>query len=179
MVPRAPFDPRNITLSPATLMPMNKRAFAEIRQLGPNDLNLMEGLMTMFGQAFDDMDTYTAKRPSVEYTKRLLGRDTFIALAAIIDSQVVGGIAAYELHKFEQERSEIYLYDLAVSAEHRRQGIATALIQKLQEMAAARGAWVIFVQADTEEEDKPAQALYSRLGEREEVLHFDIPVART
>ncbi|MBK8259396.1 MAG: AAC(3)-I family aminoglycoside N-acetyltransferase [Polyangiaceae bacterium] len=155
---------------------MNQPTPFNICQLGANDLNLMEGLVTMFGQAFDDLETYTGKRPSAEYTTRLLGRDTFIALAALIDGEVVGGLAAYELHKFEQERSEIYLYDLAVSAEHRRRGIATALIEKLREIAAQRGAWVIFVQADTDEDDKPAQALYSRLGEREEVLHFDIPV---
>jgi aminoglycoside 3-N-acetyltransferase I len=34
----------------------------------------------------------------------------------------------------------------------------------------------MFVQADTGEEDQPAIALYSKLGRREEVLHFDIPV---
>ena len=35
--------------------------------------------------------------------------------------EVVGGLAAYELRKFEQARSEFYLYDLAVSEAHRRQ----------------------------------------------------------
>jgi aminoglycoside 3-N-acetyltransferase I len=48
---------------------------------------------------------------------------------------VVCGLAAYELKKFEQERSEIYIYDLAVASEHRREGIATALIEKLKEIA--------------------------------------------
>ena len=90
---------------------------------------------------------------------------------------MTGALCAYELHKFEQERSEIYIYDLAVATTHRRRGIATALIGKLQEISAARDAWVIFVQADTQPEDGPAIALYNRLGIREEVLHFDIPVA--
>ncbi|HSN71174.1 MAG TPA: GNAT family N-acetyltransferase, partial [Steroidobacteraceae bacterium] len=57
---------------------------------------------------------------------------------------------------------------------HRRRGIAAALIRKLQQIAASRGAWVIFVQAD--HGDEPAIALYSKLGRREDVLHFDIPV---
>ncbi|MDX1556382.1 MAG: GNAT family N-acetyltransferase, partial [Xanthomonadales bacterium] len=88
---------------------------------------------------------------------------------------------AYELPKFEQERSEIYIYDLAVLASHRRQGIATGLIRELQRVASDRGAYVIYVQADTGPEDEAAIALYSGLGIREEVLHFDIPVdlART
>lgn len=88
----------------------------------------------------------------------------------------IGGIAAYELKKFEQERSEIYIYDLAVVAAHRREGVATALIKELKKIAAARGAYVIFVQADTAVEDEPAIALYTKLGLREDVLHFDIPV---
>jgi aminoglycoside 3-N-acetyltransferase I len=104
----------------------------------------------------------------------LLGSDYFIALAALKNGLVVGGIAAYELHKFEQERSEIYIYDLAVAAAHRREGIATALIQELKNIAVARGAYVIFVQADIG--DAPAIELYTKLGAREEVLHFDIAV---
>jgi len=76
------------------------------------------------------------------------------------------------LRKFERERSEIYIYDLAVAAAHRRQGVATALIDALKPIAVARGAYVIFVQAD--HGDAPAIALYTGMGTREDVLHFDI-----
>jgi aminoglycoside 3-N-acetyltransferase I len=147
-----------------------------IRQLTPDDLPLMSGLLRVFGDAFHDVETYTAKPPSAEYLRRLLGGDTFIVLAALKSGVVIGGLAAYELKKFEQERSEIYIYDLAVASAHRREGVATALIQKLKEIAAIRGTGVIFVQADTGIEDEPAIALYTKLGRREEVLHFDIPV---
>lgn len=102
-----------------------------IRQLSANDLALMESLLTTFGEAFNEVDTYSSSRPSKVYLNRLLGSDYFIALAALKNGSVVGGIAAYELQKFEQERSEIYIYDLAVAAAHRREGIATALIQEL------------------------------------------------
>jgi aminoglycoside 3-N-acetyltransferase I len=134
----------------------------------------MEALLTTFGKAFDEVETYSAARPSPAYLERLLGSDHFIALAALKNGEVVGGIAAYELQKFEQERSEIYIYDLAVAAVHRRQGIATALIQELKKIAAARGVYVIFVQADID--DAPAIALYTKLGTREDVLHFDIAI---
>lgn len=147
-----------------------------IRTITQADMALMEGLLTMFGEAFDEVQTYGAARPSETYLKRLLGSDTFIALVALKNAEVVGGLAAYELRKFEQERSEIYIYDLAVSAAHRREGIATALILELKGIAAARGAYVIFVQADYG--DDPAIALYNKLGTREEVLHFDIAVTR-
>ena len=106
----------------------------------------------------------------------MLGGHSFIAIAALKSGIVVGGIAAYELRKFEQERSEVYIYDLAVLAAHRREGIATRLIEELRKVAAERGAYVIFVQADTGVEDEPAIALYTKLGVREDVLHFDIAV---
>jgi aminoglycoside 3-N-acetyltransferase I len=147
-----------------------------IRQLGQDDSELMDALLSTFGVAFNEMETYVGKRPSAAYMRRLLGSDYFIALPALEGNKVVGGMAAYELKKFEQERSEIYIYDLAVAEEHRRKGIATSLIQELKKVAAARGAYVIFVQADTGVEDEPAIALYTKLGAREDVLHFDIPV---
>jgi len=142
--------------------------------LGSNDVALMEAMLTMFGDAFEDARSYNAARPDAAYLRRLLGSDQFIALAALKDGEVVGGIAAYELRKFEQARSEIYIYDLAVADAHRRQGVATEMIRELQRIAAARGAYVIFVQADLG--DPPAIALYTKLGKREDVIHFDIPV---
>lgn len=147
-----------------------------IHQLRPDDTVLMEGLSSMFGIAFDDVERYTASRPSARYLQQLLGNPSFIALAAVDAGAVVGGLVAYELKKFERETSEIYIYDLAVLESHRRQGIATALIEALKVIAARLGAWVIFVQADTDEDDLPAIALYTKLGVREDVLHFDIPV---
>ncbi|CAN5900301.1 N/A [soil metagenome] len=145
-----------------------------IHQLSSNDEVLMEALLTVFGEAFDEVDTYGGNRPSAGYLRGLLGSDYFIALAALKNGEVVGGIAAYELRKFEQERSEIYIYDLAVTTAHRREGIATALIRTLKRIAATRKVYVIYVQADMG--DEPAIALYTQLGVREDVLHFDIAV---
>ena len=146
-----------------------------IHLLGPADVAMMNALLTVFGEAFDEVGTYGQNRPSATYLQQLLGSDHFIALGANVGGQVIGGLAAYELRKFEQPRSEIYIYDLAVAEGHRRKGIATALIQRLQLIAASRGAYVIYVQADRD--DDAAIALYSKLGVREDVLHFDIAVA--
>jgi aminoglycoside 3-N-acetyltransferase I len=143
-----------------------------VRALGPGDLPAMRNMLAMFGEAFDEVTTYSAAQPGAAYLESLLASDSFIALAAQRGDAVVGGLAAYVLRKFERERSEIYIYDLAVAAAHRRQGIATALIAALQAEAARRGAYVIFVQADLG--DDAAVALYSKLGVREDVLHFDI-----
>lgn len=144
----------------------------DIRTLGTGDVALMRRMLVMFGEAFDDPATYGDAPPSDAYLQGLLADLTFIAIAAVRGDEVHGGLAAYVLRKFERERSEIYLYDLAVRESHRRLGIATALIDALRGLAIQRGAYVIFVQADLG--DDPAIALYTQLGTREDVLHFDI-----
>jgi aminoglycoside 3-N-acetyltransferase I len=144
------------------------------RRLGPADVPLLRTLNALFGTAFADPETYGAEPPSDAYLEGLLAKEHVIALVALAGEEVLGGLVAYELDKFERARREVYIYDLAVRAEHRRQGVATALIGHLREIAARRGAWVVYVQAD--HGDDPAIALYEKLGVREDVLHFDIRV---
>lgn len=126
----------------------------------------------MFADVFEDRESYAGSPPDDAYAARWLGNAQNIPLCAYDGDQLIGGLVAYVLEKFEQARSEIYIYDLAVRDTHRRRGVATALIATLQEIARSTGVWVIYVQADYG--DDPAIALYTRLGLREDVMHFDI-----
>ena len=146
-----------------------------VRLLSEGGVDRLRELLAVFGRAFEEDATYTGAQPSGAYLSELLSGNQFIALAALDSEIVIGGLAAYVLPKFEQARSEIYIYDLAVAAEHRRKGAATASIEALKRIGAGRGISVIFVQADRA--DLPAIALYSKLGVREDVLHFDIAAA--
>jgi aminoglycoside 3-N-acetyltransferase I len=144
-----------------------------IRQLGPGDDARYAALMQLFAEAFDDPESYASAPPDAAHRQRVLTRPELMLLTAEdADGRPLGGLLAYELLKPEQARSEIYLYDLAVRESARRQGVATALIERLRELARQRGAWVVYVQADLG--DEPAIALYTKLGQREDVLHFDI-----
>ncbi len=143
-----------------------------MRRLVGADMAEMRALNQLFSTAFDDPDAYRSNPPSDDYLGRQLDDDRTIVLAALDGPTIVGGLVAYVLPKLEQERSEIYIYDLAVAKEHRRRGVATALIGALDPIAAKLGGWVIYVQADYG--DDPAIALYSKLGTREDVMHFDI-----
>jgi len=145
-----------------------------IRRLAAGDASVLKRLLRTFGEAFGEPDTYQGAVPSDRYLRALLDKPTFVALAALDGDEVVGGLVAYVLEKFERERSEVYVYDLAVAEAHRRKGIATSLIHALKPIARARGAWVIYVQADRG--DEAAIALYESLGVREDIHHFDIPV---
>ncbi|HEY8564050.1 MAG TPA: AAC(3)-I family aminoglycoside N-acetyltransferase [Beijerinckiaceae bacterium] len=145
-----------------------------VSRLGPADVSLLRALNGLFGSVFTEPETYGAAPPSEAYLRDLLAQDHVVVLVARAGGDVVAGLVAYELQKFERMRREIYIYDLAVAEEYRRRGIATALIAHLTGIARDRGAWVVYVQAD--HGDDPAIALYSKLGTREDVLHFDIAV---
>jgi aminoglycoside 3-N-acetyltransferase I len=148
-----------------------------VRRLGPADAETMRELNSLFAAAFDDPASYESAPPDEAYLGRVLGDRKTIVLVVQEDEHIVGGLVAYVLDKLEKERSEIYIYDLAVAEDRRRQGIATALIEHVQAFAADLGAWVIYVQAD--HGDDAAIALYGKLGTREDVMHFDIPPRAT
>lgn len=127
----------------------------------------------VFSDVFGEPENYAALPPDDNYVTRLLDRPDIILLLAERGGAAIGALAAYELMKFEQARSEIYIYDLAVLESARRQGVATALIDATRAIAQAVGAWTVFVQADID--DAPPIALYRKLASEEiTALHFDI-----
>lgn len=146
----------------------------QFERVTPQDLNSMRELLVVYALAFEDPVSYQSAPPSDAYLQKLLAKENFLTLVAKKDGKIVGGLSAYVLEKFEQERSEVYIYDLAVLEAFRRRGVARGLINTLKKMATATGAWVIYVQAD--HGDEPAIKLYESLGTREDVLHFDINV---
>jgi aminoglycoside 3-N-acetyltransferase I len=147
----------------------------EYIRLGQNDVALMRGLNALFAEAFEDPHHYASAPPDAAYLEARLADPNIIVLVGTDNGAVVGGLVAYLLPKLEQHRSEIYIYDLAVAETHRRRGIATGLIDQLRAIGRERGAWVVYVQADYG--DEPANALYTKIGVREDVVHFDIEVA--
>ncbi|WGK69030.1 GNAT family N-acetyltransferase [Candidatus Haliotispira prima] len=146
----------------------------EIRRLTTGDLRLFRQLNQLFGKVFAEAHTYQDLAPGDAYLAGLLEKPQIIPLVALHGSELVGGLVAYVLEKFEQERSEVYIYDLAVAEPFRRQKIATRLIEALKPEARNCGAWMIFVQADYG--DEVPISLYRSLATQERVCHFDIPV---
>jgi aminoglycoside 3-N-acetyltransferase I len=141
-------------------------------QLERSDVPRLKQLLAVFGEAFGDRATYQGAVPTDTYLQSFLADERCLTVVAMDDDVLAGGLVAYELVKFEQERKEFYIYDLAVKEAHRRRGLATGLIMTLKAIARTRGAYVIYVQAD--HGDAAAIALYEKLGVREDVLHFDI-----
>jgi aminoglycoside 3-N-acetyltransferase I len=144
----------------------------KIVRLTAGDLSFMRLALHLFGEVFDDLPSYCVNQPDDAWLGELLADPNFVFHCAIDGERVIGAMASYVLRKFEQPRKEVYIYDLAVAEGRRREGLATRLIAALKDEARMMGAWVIYVQAD--HGDDPAIGLYTKLGAREDVLHFDI-----
>lgn len=131
-----------------------------ITQLTKQEVPKLQKLNELFGAVFEDADNYQSRLPRAEYLADFLAQGQNIVLVAEQDDEIVGGLVAYCLTKFEQERKEVYLYDLAVSADHQRHGIGKLLMNELRTVAKSLGAYIVFVQADEGDE---AVAFYESL----------------
>ena len=147
----------------------------QVRRLGKGDLAQFRAMNAAFSTVFDEPENYQASPPTDGYAQSWLANPHNIGIVAQSGDETLGALAGYILPKFEQERSELYIYDLAVLETHRRRGVATALIEETRRIARDTGATTVFVQADTTPDDEPAQALYRKLSHSEiTALHFDI-----
>lgn len=124
----------------------------EIRRLSAMDTSALEQLNKLFGEVFDEISTYELHKPSTTYLRSFLTDQNNIVLVAEDTNGIVGGLVAYCLTKFEQERKEIYLYDLAVASSYQRHGIGMKLMEAVRGVARDMGAYVVFVQADEGDE---------------------------
>src|SRR4051812_14757596 len=120
----------------------------DVVRLAAGDIAFARAALDLFGEVFGERETYSSRQPDDAWLAGLLGSEDFVFLVVRGDAAPIGALAAYVLRKFEQARTEIYIYDLAVAEHRRREGIATALIAELQAIARGIGSYVIFVQAD-------------------------------
>jgi len=96
------------------------------------------------------------------YVDRLLAREDFWALAASVDDRIVGGLTAHTLPMTRSLAREIFIYDVAVRADHQRRGVGRLLMSHLRRMAGDAEIHDLFVPVD--DEDAHALEFYRALG---------------
>ena len=147
-------------------MNSNIKSF-EIKRLTKEDIFTFNSLIDMFNLVFEE----EPKIKSEAHSLKLLGGNDFIAIAALTENQVAGGLTAYELPMAYSDYSEIFVYDLAVKPEYQRMGIGKRLIQSLKEYCIKNGFKEFFILAH--EEDEHAVEFYRATGGKsEKVVNF-------
>ena len=136
-----------------------------IRRLNKNDLPLAKALIELW---LKDDEVENPKLPPDKYLEKLLHKDDFYIFVAMEGDQVVGGLTAYEIPMFYREENEMFLFEIGVSREYRKQGIATALIKALKTTCLEKGIKIIFL--GTSVDNEAALALYKATGGEIEII---------
>lgn len=139
----------------------------QIKRLLELDLVHFQALINLFNAVFEE----ESKVASETHLLKLLSNKTFIAFAALMDDEVVGGLTAYELPMYYADSSEVFLYDLAVKPEAQRMGIGRELIQALKAHCIQNGMKGFFVLAH-EEDQHAIEFYYATGGKSEAVVNF-------
>ncbi len=139
-----------------------------VERLGPNDTEracrTFELLVEVFGEGRAPVTD--------EYIDGLLALPSFWVFSATVGTEIVGGLTAHTLPMTSSERSEVFLYDIAVHPRFQRRGIGRRLVDALCTETSRAGIDVVFVPAD--DEDTHALAFYDALGAtRSKVMLFE------
>jgi ribosomal protein S18 acetylase RimI-like enzyme len=119
----------------------------DIRLLRPGDENVVRALRTYDGDGDPE---------------GLLADPRTLMLVAFDDERPVGFVLAHDLPRRHGDRSGLFVYEVDVAATHRRRGIASALLDRLAELARERGIARGFVLTDIDND--AANALYRCAG---------------
>ena len=129
----------------------------EIKHLKSGD----DPLVTDARHLFDDL-------PRPDAVRKFLAEPTHHLLVAYADGQAVGFVSGVEL-THPDKGTEMFLYELAVDEDHRQQGIGTALVTALRELAQENGCYDMWVLTD--DDNEPALKTYKRSGSSESSSH--------
>jgi ribosomal protein S18 acetylase RimI-like enzyme len=100
-------------------------------------------------------------RVSAEYLATLLANPSNLLLVAELDDSVIGFLFGHFIERLRLAASQLFIYELEVVAEHRRKGVALALMSTALKRAAAQGVDAFVF---TNHSNVPATALYRKLG---------------
>ncbi len=145
--------------------PNNMTIYKRIEQ---NEVDTLKKLIQVFDEVFEN------ENPSIAddvYLQNLLKKPEFIAFVAMDNKEVVGGLTAYELPLYYSEKSEMYIYDIAIKPEFQRKGLGKKLLNALSKYCIQNNITEMFVEAH--EEDTNAVNFYHNAGgQAEKVIHF-------
>jgi ribosomal protein S18 acetylase RimI-like enzyme len=125
-----------------------------IRLLAPGDEDVVRELATYDGPGDPEA---------------LLADPRTLMLVAFDGNRAVGFVLAHELPRRHGVRAKLFVYEVDVAETHRRRGIASALLERLAELARERGIPIGFVLA--EPDNGPANALYRTAGGATEAVN--------
>lgn len=117
----------------------------KIQIIQSGQIEEMKQLLKVFEDVFE-MEAFPM--PEDAYLQKLLEKDSFFAVAAKSNGQIIGGLTVYLLDQYYAPKRLAYIYDLAVLADYQRKGIGKQLIAFTNDYCREKGYEEVFVQAE-------------------------------
>lgn len=153
---------------------MQASADIKIERLNEKNLPAFKQLIEVFDTVFKNHSNQIA---ADDYLIKLLAKNDFTAIAALLDDKVVAGLTAYELPAYYGNYSEVYIYDIAVKPEYQRKRIGFKLIDSIKQYCISNNIKTMFVEAETQ--DKNAVSFYRETNAaKQKVIHFEYVLNR-
>jgi ribosomal protein S18 acetylase RimI-like enzyme len=121
-----------------------------IERMGPDDQERVIGAADLFDYP-----------PRSDAVNRFLADPNHHLLIAYLDGSPAGFVSGVEV-THPDKGTEMFLYELAVDEAHRRQGIGTALVLALRDLAREQGCYGMWVLTD--DDNAAAGATYRKAG---------------
>jgi ribosomal protein S18 acetylase RimI-like enzyme len=93
-----------------------------------------------------------------------LANPAHYVIIAEINAEIAGFLLAYALERIDREAAQMFIYEVEVAPNYRRQGIGTALVRHIVDLARAEKMLEAFV--STNRSNTAAMRLYAATGRR-------------
>ena len=159
-------SPRQVSLvarRPPFLRAYDRALGIEVTRLAVGDEEIVRRLSLEDARFEEDDVEPRARLPhTVESARAFLSIETNVQLAAFDGDQPVGQLLAYELIRRHGDGKMVFVYEIGVRDDYRRQGVGRSLFEALQAICRERGITRSFV--ITNERNRTAMAFYRALG---------------
>ncbi len=112
------------------------------------DINDFSKLIRVFENVFEWKNI---SLPNQLHLQKIIDNPNFIAFVAKVDNQLIGGLTAHVLDRYDLEKPSAYVYDLAILNDYQRKVIGKTLMTALNEYCGENGFSEVFVQAETDD----------------------------
>ncbi len=146
-----------------------------ITQATPNDIEVIADLFNQYRQFYQQSSDIDAAKTFL--SQRLKNDESVIFLATNADGEALGFTQLYPTFCSVLMQPIFVLYDLFVSENARKQGVAKQLMQRAEDYAREKGAAELSLA--TAKDNRQAQALYEQTGYRKDEVfwHYTKPLS--
>lgn len=123
-----------------------------IKRLMKNDIDLLKNSIVEKGTVIK----------SISNVEKFLSNENNYLIAYIENAKILGYVLAYTLQRYDGRGEMLYLHEIDVVETHRKQGIATKLMNEIKELKDKNGFDKIFLV--TNKSNEAAVSLYESTG---------------